>query len=48
MPTAVCGNRPVLTSGVFRMYGTSLELRTGAPEVGVFTTLGDAIEWVTA
>jgi hypothetical protein len=32
--------------GLFRMYSTTLELRTGAPEVGVFTTLDEAIEWV--
>ena len=36
------------TFGVFRMYGTALELRMGAPEIGVFTTLDEAIEWVTA
>jgi hypothetical protein len=35
------------TFGLFRMYSTSLELRTGAPEVGVFTTLEEAIDWVT-
>jgi hypothetical protein len=36
------------TFGLFRMYSTSLELRTGVPEVGVFTTLEEAIEWVTS
>lgn len=36
------------TFGVFRMYGTALELRTGAPEIGVFTTLEEAIDWVTS
>jgi hypothetical protein len=36
------------TFGVFRMYGTSLELRTSAPEIGVFTTLEEAIDWVTS
>jgi hypothetical protein len=36
------------TFGVFRMYGTSLELRKGGPEIGVFTTLQEAIEWVTS
>ena len=36
------------TFGVFRMYGTSLELRSSAPEIGVFTTLEEAIEWVTS
>ena len=35
------------TFGVFRMYATSLELRRGSPEIGVFTTLEEAIEWVT-
>jgi hypothetical protein len=34
--------------GVFRMYATSLELGGGGPEVGVFTTLEEAIEWVTS
>jgi hypothetical protein len=34
--------------GEFRMYATSLELRRGGPEIGVFTTLEEAIEWVTS
>jgi hypothetical protein len=34
--------------GVFRMYGTSRGLRAGGPEIGVFTTLDKAIEWVTS
>jgi hypothetical protein len=29
------------------MYGTSRDLRVGGPEIGVFTTLEEAIEWVT-
>lgn len=32
--------------GVFRMYATTLELRKAGPEIGVFTTLEEAIEWV--
>jgi hypothetical protein len=36
------------TFGVFRMYGTSRDLRAGGPEVGVFTTLEEAIAWVTS
>jgi len=35
------------TFGVFRMYGTSRDVREGGPEIGVFTSLGEAIEWVT-
>lgn len=35
------------TFGLFRMYSTWLELRTGAPEVGVFMTLEEAVNWVT-
>jgi hypothetical protein len=30
------------------MYGTSRDLRGGGPEIGVFTTLEKAIEWVTS
>jgi hypothetical protein len=33
--------------GVFWMYATSRDLRVGGPEI-VFTTLEDAIEWVTS
>src|SRR5260370_40797184 len=40
----VAGN--VATFGLFRMYGTSLELSTEGPEVGVFMTLEEAIAWV--
>jgi hypothetical protein len=36
------------TFGVFRMYGTSRDVREGGPEVGVFKTLEEAIEWVTS
>jgi hypothetical protein len=36
------------TFGAFRMYGTSLQLRKGGPEIGVFTTLEEAVEWVTS
>jgi hypothetical protein len=36
------------TFGVFRMYGMSRDLRVGGPEIGVFTTLEEAIEWVTS
>jgi len=36
------------TFGVFRMYGTSRDLRVGGPEIGVFTTLEEAIRWVTS
>jgi hypothetical protein len=35
-------------SGLFRMCRASLEFRTGALEVGVITTLEEAIEWVTS
>ena len=33
--------------GLFRMYGRRFELQVGGSAVGVFTTLDDAIEWVT-
>ena len=33
--------------GLFRMYGTLFELQMDGSAVGVFTTLDDAIEWVT-
>ena len=33
--------------GLFRMYSTLFELQVGGSAVGVFTTLDDAIEWVT-
>jgi hypothetical protein len=33
--------------GLFRMYGTIFEHRVDGSPVGVFTTLDDAIEWVT-
>ena len=36
------------TFGEFRMYATSREFRAGGPEIGVFTTLEEAIEWVTS
>jgi hypothetical protein len=36
------------TFGEFRMYSTTHELREGGPEIGVFTTLEEAIEWVTS
>jgi hypothetical protein len=36
------------TFGEFRMYSTTRELRKGGPEIGVFTTLEEAIEWVTS
>ena len=35
-------------SGLFRMYATLFELHVDGSAVGVFTTLDDAIEWVTA
>lgn len=35
------------TFGAFRMYGTARDLREGGPEVGVFTSIDEAIEWVT-
>ena len=34
--------------GLFRMYGTLFELHVDGSTVGVFTTLHEAIEWVTA
>ncbi len=33
--------------GLFRMYGTLFELQVDGSAVGVFTTVDDAIEWVT-
>jgi len=33
--------------GLFRMYATLFELHVDGSTVGVFTTLDDAIEWVT-
>ena len=33
--------------GLFRMYGTQIELQLNGSAVGVFRTLDDAIEWVT-
>ena len=33
--------------GLFRMYGTLFELQMDGSAVGVFTTLDDALEWVT-
>ena len=33
--------------GLFRMYGTLFELQVDGSAVGVFTTLDEAIEWVT-
>jgi hypothetical protein len=33
--------------GLCRMYGTLFELQVDGSAVGVFTTLDDAIEWVT-
>jgi hypothetical protein len=33
--------------GLFRMYGTLFELQADGSAVGVFTTLDEAIEWVT-
>ena len=33
--------------GLFRMYGTLFELHVDGSAVGVFTTLDEAIEWVT-
>ena len=35
------------TFGLFRMYGTLFELHVDGSAVGVFTTLDEAIEWVT-
>ena len=35
------------TFGLFRMYGTLFELQVDGSAVGVFTTLDEAIEWVT-
>ena len=35
------------TFGLCRMYGTLFELQVDGSAVGVFTTLDDAIEWVT-
>jgi hypothetical protein len=35
------------TLGLFRMYGTMFELQVDGSAVGVFTTLDEAIEWVT-
>jgi len=35
------------TFGLFRMYGTLFELQVDGSVVGVFTTLDEAIEWVT-
>ena len=48
-PSATCRattSADPATFGLFRMYNTSLDLCTGAPEVGVFTTLEEAVEWV--
>ena len=33
--------------GLFRLYGTMFELQVDGSAVGVFTTLHEAIEWVT-
>jgi len=33
--------------GLFRMYATLFELQVDGSAVGLFTTLDDAIEWVT-
>jgi len=33
--------------GLFRMYGVMFELQVDGSAVGVFTTLDNAIEWVT-
>jgi hypothetical protein len=33
--------------GLFRRYGTLFELQVDGSAIGVFTTLEDAIEWVT-
>ena len=35
------------TFGFFRMYGTQFERQVDGSAVGVFTTLDDAIEWVS-
>jgi len=42
----VATDRAIL--GLFRMYGTLFERQVGGSAVGVFTTLREAIEWVTA
>jgi hypothetical protein len=34
--------------GLLRMYGRLFELQVDGSAVGVFTTLREAIEWVTA
>jgi hypothetical protein len=44
---AMVATKPAIFGG-FRMYGTSRDLHVGGPEIGVFTTLEEAIEWVTS
>ena len=49
---APCARRSLVatdpaTFGRFRMYGALFEDQVDASTVGVFTTLEDAIEWVT-
>ena len=47
MRTARDGRDRPCDFGLFRMYGTLFELHVDGSAVGVFTTLDDAIEWVT-
>ena len=49
---APCARRSLVATdpaifGLFRMYGALFELQVDGSAVGVFTTLDDAIEWVT-
>jgi hypothetical protein len=49
---APCARRAMVATdraifGLFRMYGTLFELHVDGSAVGVFTTLDEAIEWVT-
>ena len=49
---APCARRSMVATdpaifGLFRMYGALFELQVDGSAVGVFTTLDDAIEWVT-
>jgi hypothetical protein len=49
---APCARRAMVATdraifGLFRMYGTLFELHVNGSAVGVFTTLDEAIVWVT-
>lgn len=49
---APCARRALVATdsvifGLFRMYGALFQLQVDGSAVGVFTTLDDAIEWVT-